>query len=123
MALEAKLYNALTSAAPLTALVGNSIYPLRRVQGADLPSVVYRRALGIRDYTLSGYSTLENPHVAIELYTSSVDMRLSVFDAVVDALDATTTFSMTLTASPIDMYNDETGVYARSLDVSIWNRE
>jgi len=79
--------------------------------------------MGIRDYHLSGYSTLENPLVGIEIYTSSVDSRLSVFDAVIDALEDTTTVSHVLTASPTDNYDDETKVYSRSLEVSVWNRE
>ena len=123
MPLEKKLYEALTTSTTLTALTSASIYPIKRVQGGTLPAVVFRRAHGARDYHIEGYSGLENAMVVIDLYTESIDEIIALTDAVIGALSSATAFSMVASESPVGGYDDETRVYERSLNISVWNKE
>ena len=125
MSLEGRIYTILSGATALTAET-TAIYPEHRMYettAVSLPAVVYSRLAGQRVNDLSGYSGLENAIVEIDVYTSSVDKRRIIGDAVVAALTAATTFDCILTDSPVDDYiSEENQVteYIRTFDFSIW---
>ena len=123
MSVEARVYNALTTSATLTGLVSTRIYPIRMLQGTEYPAVVYRRNSGDRVYDISGYSTLENATLEVEIHATAVTARRLVSDAVINALSSATAFTGLAFTSPFDYYDDGVRVYTRIYDVSIWNAE
>ena len=123
MAIEAKVYSALSGATALTALVGSRIYPEHRQQSTGTPAVVYSRAPGgERVNSLNGYMQLENVLIEISVYTSIIDDRRTITDQVIAAMDAATDFGMVLPEPPYDDYDDETQVYERTMQFSVWNQ-
>lgn len=123
MALESKLYSALSTSATLAGLVGDGIYPIKAPQGTSYPIVVYKRAYGDRFFNTTGYSSLENAHVELIVYATAVVARRLTGDAAINALSSSTDFAALVIASPIDEFDNEVGIYKRTFDVSVWNRE
>jgi hypothetical protein len=122
MAIESKIYDALKASDTLIA-VTTAIYPDRIPQQTTLPTVTYSRVSGVRLWTLSGYTSVENCRVQFDIYSTSVLQRRTLCDLVINALASSTTFNTVADNSPRDEYDDQTGVFSRSIDVSIWNRE
>jgi hypothetical protein len=123
MGLESKIYATLTTSSTLVAQVGTSIFPDNIVQGASVPTIVYHRVSGERITSLSGYSNLENAHIQFAVYATSIDNRREVMDLLIGALTSSTRFNVVTGASPYDEWDDEVMQYARTVDISIWNRE
>jgi len=123
MALESKVYAALATAVHLNTLVGDRIYPIKMLQGTDYPAIVYRRSGGERIQDVSGYSTLENAEIEVEVHATAITARRLVGDAVVSALSHATGFSGMMFSSPFDRYDDSIGIYTRTMEISIWNSE
>jgi len=125
MSLEGDIYAALSGAATVTNQT-TAIYPEHRLYettAVALPAIVYSRLAGNRVNDLDGYAGLENAIVQIDVYTSSVDSRRVIGDAVVSVMTAATAFKCLLTDSPIDDYIDEENEikeYIRTMDFSIW---
>lgn len=125
MSLEGNIYSVLSAATAVTTET-TAIYPEHRLYettAVALPAVVYSRLAGSRVNDLNGYSGLENAIVEIDVYTSSVDKRRIIGDAVITALTAATAFKCIVTDSPIDDYiSEENQVteYIRTIDFSIW---
>ena len=118
---EAKIYNTLSNAAALTTLVGSAIYPDHRYQDDETPAVVYWRAPGgVRQNDLKGYSGVENPIIEITVYSSAVDNRRDVGQAVINAMTSSTYMSCILPDPPFDDYDDETKIYERTMQFSVW---
>jgi hypothetical protein len=123
MSLEGKIYAALSTSTALVAAVGSNIYPEHRQQADALPAVVFNRTGGLRVYSLSGYSGMENASVEVTVYAASLDARRQVGDLVIGAMSSATSFNPLLIDAPSDFYDDLVGVYERSMSFSIWNRE
>lgn len=123
MALESKVYNALTTSTALNAQVGSRIFPIRVLEDSDFPVVTFRRHAGDRLYDLSGYSTSEHASVELTVYATAVTARRVASDAAISALTSSTEFVAVTITGPTDSYDDITGLYARSYSVNIWNRE
>jgi hypothetical protein len=124
MAIESKIYQALTTSTTVTGLTASSIYPLKRRQGCTNPSVVFRRAQGTRVFGMSGtYGTLENAVITFDLFTTDTDGRITLSDAVMFALSSATAFKTAIQIAPVDSYDNDLELYSRSFDVSVWNRE
>lgn len=121
--IESKVYSVL-SASTIVNTLTTRIYPEIRPADDALPAVVYSRLSGLRVNSLSGYSSLENVRMQVDVYASSVDGRRALSDAVTDVLTAAQTFSGLLVESPFDSYDDEPTIpeYIRTLDFSLWNR-
>lgn len=124
MSVESKLYSLLSTATAVTALVSTNIFPEHFLQGGTLPGIVYRRAPGsLRVMSLSGYDGLENARMELSVYSTSIDERRQVADALITVLEAATAFTALLPGGPMDEYIDEIGAYRRALEFSIWNKE
>jgi hypothetical protein len=123
MGLESKIYATLTTSATLVAQIGTSIFPDHAVQGAKVPTIVYHRISGTRHNSLTGYVGLENARIQFDIYATAIDKRREITDLLIGALTSSTRFSIVAQESPIDEYDDDIGLYARIIDISIWNRE
>jgi len=125
MSLEGDIYTVLSGASTVTNQT-TAIYPEHRLYettAVALPAIVFSRLAGSRVNDLSGYSGLENAVVEFDVYTSSVDSRRQISDAVVSVMTAATVFKCILTDSPIDDYiseENEVREYVRTIDFSIW---
>jgi len=98
------------------------IYPEKRPQDSDSPSVVYYRAPGgIRENDLQGYCNKENPIIEVTVYASSVDKRSTIAGAVITAMQQATGFLAIVPDPPFDDYDDETKLYERTIQFSVWH--
>lgn len=122
MSLESKIYSVLSGATALTALTTDHIYPQNIPQGITTPAVVYTRIGGIRVYDLQRYSTLENPTISIEIYTSSIDERRAIGDEIITAMENALQFKALAITAPYDDYNDDIKTYRRVIDFSVWHK-
>lgn len=123
MSIESRVYNSLSGSTVVTSLVGASIYPDHRYQEDETPAVVFWRAPGgVRINDFNGYSGVENPIIEVTVYSSSVDTRREVSDAVISVMTDTTFYSCILPDPPFDDYDDETKIYERTMQFSVWYR-
>ena len=123
MGVESKTYTALSGATALTAIVGSRIYPDARRQSEGLPAVVFYRAPGGEHVnSLAGSANMENAIVEVVVSATSVDVRRTAGDAVFAAMTAATSFSAIMPDPPFDDYDDETRIYERTMDFSVWNQ-
>lgn len=120
--LEGKMFTVLIGANAVTTIVGDRIFPVLLPQGVAFPSITYQRVSGDREYNLSGYSTLENPRIQIDIWSTSYGISKDLGGKVKTAMDAATTFKSIMITDQ-DMYEDEIKIYRVSQDYSIWNRE
>jgi len=119
MPLETKLYNALSGSTSFTA------YPIFTGGALRLPATVYNV---VSKRTIRGFSpmngmVLENARVQFDMYATALDSQRASTEELLTLLDAATGFTAVHQESPEDDYDDETGVYRRMMDVSIWNQE
>jgi hypothetical protein len=119
--IEAKIYETLTGSTTLTGYVGSAIYPEHRYQDDETPAVVYWRSPGgLRINDLKGYSGKENPIIEITVYSSAVDLRRDISQAVIDAMTESTRITCLLPDPPFDDYDDITKTYERTMQFSAW---
>jgi hypothetical protein len=118
MSLETKIYTLLSG---VVAVVGTRIYPLVAPQEAELPLIVYTRISSGREYSMDGYSNLENPRMQIDCFAGTYAEVKTLSEAVVSAMRAATTFSVA-SDNPIEFYEDDE-TYRISTDFSIWHEE
>ena len=121
MSLETKLYALLSADAGVTEIASTRIYPLVAPQEAALPHVVYTRVSSGREYSLSGYSNLENPRMQIDCYGTTYAEAKALSEAVISALRGAMTFG-TASDDPQEIF-EEDETFRVSIDFSIWNQE
>ena len=121
MSLESKLYTLLSADAGVTALVALRTYPLVAPQGAEMPFIVYNRISSGRQYSLTGYSNLENPRMQVDCYGTTYSEAKALSEAVITALRGATTFGTEQDDPRESFEEDET--FRISIDFSIWNQE
>lgn len=119
-----KLYRHLSTVAAITAITSARIYPVILPPGtaAAFPAITYLRVSGDRIYSLSGYSTLENPRMQVDCWSTSFETTKGLADEVRQAMDNATAFASIL-ISDQDLYEDEMKLYRISMDFSVWNHE
>ena len=122
MALESKIFSLLTTSTTITTLMGNRIYPVRAPQNVASPYAVYQRISGGQQSGLSGYLTLENPRIQIDVYSTSYSQVKTLAGAIHTQMNTSTAFSNTMIGDT-DLYEDELNEYRISMDFSCWNRE
>jgi hypothetical protein len=121
VSLESKLYTLLSGDAGVHSQAADRIYPLVAPQDAPLPLVVYTRISSGREYSLAGYSNLENPRMQIDCYGTTYTETKALAEAVTTALRAATTFGTAQDDPRESFEEDET--FRISIDFSIWNQE
>jgi len=122
--IESVIYTVLAAATSITSYVDSRIYPQHRPQAAGKPSIVYFRVGGHREITIDGgYVNLENPRISIEIYSSSIDARREIGEAVLTTMENSSSINAIAAMSPLDFYDPYTTEYKRIIDFSIWKHE
>ena len=122
MAVEIKIFNLLTTSTTITATMANRIFPNRAPQTVANPYAVYQRISGGQQSGLSGYLTLENPRIQIDVYSTSYSQVKTLADAIQTQMNTSTSFKNTL-INDTDLYEDELNLHRVTMDFSCWNRE
>lgn len=109
--------------ASVAALVGTRVYPLSAPQGAARPFLVVTSVSDVPATTMNGLPAdlLRNARVQVDSYAETYLEAHALFEAVnneVAALSGPTISAVLLSAS--DMRDDETGLYRKSADFSVW---
>jgi hypothetical protein len=120
MTLEDKLYTLLSGDAAVAAIVSSRIYPDEAPQGIADPYLTYQRIASGRDYTLGGYSNLENPIIQVDCWAADNETRNTLRDAVIAAMRASGTFQI---GDDNPRHSKEDGMFRASVDFSVWNME
>jgi len=124
VSIEEKLFKVLTTSTVINTKVSTAnINPDHRNQDDSLPAIDYQRTGGHRVVHLGGYAGLENGHYNVNIYTSDIDSRRVIGEAVIEAMSSSVEFSAQTFSSPIDDFDDELNQFIRTLEFSIWNRE
>jgi phage tail protein X len=118
--IESKVYAALSGNAALAALVSTRIYPLQFPQGVTVPALTYERISTERQYSLTGYSGIEQVGLQVMVLASTYAQARQVSDAVVSAMEGAAAFQALLDTG-IDIYQDEVGQYGTILDFGVWH--
>jgi hypothetical protein len=122
MSVEEKIFSLLTTSTTITATMGNRVYPVRAPQNVASPYAVYQRISGGQQNGLSGYLTLENPRIQIDVYSTSYSQVKTLSESVQTQMATSTAFKNTL-INDSDLFEDELNVYRITMDFSCWNRE
>lgn len=89
MSVEADLIRYMKGHAPLTALVGQRIYPLTRPQGAQSPSITVTRISGNPVYSDEGEAGIQQLRVQIDAWGTTYAQVKSTTEAVRARLSGT----------------------------------
>lgn len=119
--LEEKIFTLLTATTTITDIMGNKLYPVRAPQAVKMPYGVYQRISGGQQNGLSGYLTLENPRMQIDIYSTSYSQVKTLAENIHTQMETSTGFKNTL-ISDSDLFEDELNVYRITMDYSCWNR-
>ena len=122
MALESKLFTALTESTLISVLSSNRVYPTISPQNAVYPYIIYTRVSGNQINGLDGYLNVERPAIQIDTYSTSYTQALTLSENIHTVINTTTTFKGIL-ISDNDIYEDEVNKYRRSQDFSCINHE
>ena len=122
--LESKIYLHLSTSTTITVTssVSTRIYPEVCPQQATLPVIVYSRVSNNPEYTLSGYSDLENARIQVDTFAETYKEAKVVAGRVKVAMDAATEYKAIM-VNDMDEYDPELQVYRVIQDFSCWNRE
>lgn len=92
MSLEAAIYDILSKAASVTALVGGAasprIYPLAIPQGKAMPAAVYQQISSTLEFTCEGDGDLRTDRVQITIWDDDPDGARALAEAVRAAMQA-----------------------------------
>ena len=130
--IEQGLYTYLTGGSPnpVAALVGTRVYPMGHLpQNPTMPALSYSLIGAARVVTTDGADTLFNPSFQVDCWHTSGLGAVQLFDLVRQRLNGFSGDLGGVYAQGIflvrarDLYDNDTGLYRRSADYSIWNRE
>lgn len=85
--IDESLVTILKSSIPVTVLAGQRIYPMRALQTAAKPHVVYQRISSVREHSHDGPSGLARPRFQFRCVASSFSQARQLADAVRVALN------------------------------------
>lgn len=121
MPLENKLYTALTGSTLITAIT-TRIFPVVAPPETSLPFVTYIRINGGQINTLSGYATVENPSIQIDVFSTGYSQAKTLSDNIHSVLNGTTTFRSIL-KNDNDLFEEEINAYRIIMDFTCINKE
>lgn len=113
MSVETDLYDTLSGAAGVTALVSTRIYPNLAPESATLPYIVYSVVQADRYHTLIGSGDPANYRFQMECVGTTYASAKSVSAAVIAALQGNG-----YEQSQYDLYDDATQLHSRFVDWS-----
>ena len=122
MAVDADIYQTLTTNAALTALVSSNIYPEHGWQADQSPAVIYYRTPGgERFHDLAGFTGKQLVTVEVSAYATAIDARRAIAASVVTAMTASTRFTCRMQSPAFDDYDPDTQIYERTMQFDVWN--
>lgn len=121
MPLENKIYTALTGSTLITAIT-TKIYPVVAPPESVLPFVTYIRTNGGQINTLSGYATVENPSIQIDVFSTGYAQVKTLAENIHSVLNGTTTFRSIL-KNDTDLFEEDIEAYRVIMDFNFINRE
>lgn len=123
--LEAKIFTALTSAAPVAALVAKRVFPDMLPQETQLPALVVTVISDVSESTLDGAQAdaLASARVQVDAYALTRAQARAVGEAVKNAMDLRTAgvggFDCWF-ASSGNLFDDATQHYRIRMDFNVW---
>jgi hypothetical protein len=84
--MQAALRARLTTAAPVTALVGQRVYWMDRPQGSALPAITLQTITEGRPQHMKGFQDLRSSRVQVDIWGTSFGQVRQISDAVIVAL-------------------------------------
>jgi hypothetical protein len=129
MTIEEGIVTFLKSDAPLTAVIGSRVYPMRLPQGETLPAVTYQRISSPPRSSHDGASTLKNPRFQFKSWGETYADARTVADLLKAALDGyvglmgTVAVQNTIIMNDLDYNDPQTETYQGVVDAIIWHRE
>lgn len=119
MSLETDIFDALSGAAAVAALVAARIYPLLLKQGCAMPAIVYSPITSRPVVSLQGPSGLEGNTVQIDAWALTLAEASAVLVAIEAAMGAATTFSI-VHGPRRSWYESAPELYRAQRDFSVW---
>lgn len=123
--IEALVFTALTSAAPVTALVATRVFPDLMPQETALPALVVTVISDVPESSLDGAQadSLANARVQVDAYSRTRAQAREVAEAVKNAMDLKTARSGGFDcwpASSRNLFDDRTQHYRITMDFNVW---
>ena len=107
----------------VTAIAGDRIYPLLAPPDVARPYVVWQRIASEPQVSLAGFTSgLERIRVQIDCYADTPDAVFALAAAVRAAVQAATGPVRGITVNETDFFEDDTRLYRRAVDVSVFHR-
>jgi hypothetical protein len=119
--IEATIYSTLTNDSAVAAIVSARVYPVTLPQEATLPAITYSIVGGPRDIGLGGASGTGRARVRIDCWATEYLAVKSLLIAARAALDALS--GAVAAMGEVDFYEDEDGVYRKTIDYYIHRAE
>lgn len=129
--IEAEIFQLLTEAPDVVALVSTRVYPLVIPQGAALPAVTYQRISGIHETTLAEPSHLTRPRFQLVAHAPTYLAARTLANTIKTTLNgrraprSTTTIQTISIENEFDHYNpaqpDLAASWSSYLDIVIWH--
>lgn len=132
--IESWVKQTLLQTQPVTALVGNRVYPVGRPQGAVMPAIVYRRMRTVRNYHMRGNSGKVETTIRIHAVCAEYEDSKALLDAMRPPFDgkrypassfgiSQVTIADEADAFEAPQFGDEAPAYIPYLDVQIVHTE
>lgn len=124
MNFEDELRAHLIGDATLTALVGERIYPIVRKESSALPALTYLVVIDDAATGLDGFTSgLSNVRVQIDCWALTHREAIALGKIVRNRMFVAATNFKTARSDGQDLFEDDTRIYRRSLDFSVWFSE
>ena len=127
--IEQDLRTYLLAQAPVSALIGTRIFPLRLPQGVTLPAVTYQRISGVPVISHDGASDLARARIQVDCWAASYAAMAGLAMAIRTALSGyrgpmgNNGATAARVINQIDLSEPEPALWRRMIDVAIWHRE
>lgn len=125
MSYESDLYGVLAGYGGLSALVGERIYPRKLEAEPTRPYVIYGRISSEPQVSLGGFTSgLERIRTQVDCYAEDFDTAIAIATQVRAAIQAQTGTNniQGVPMNELDDYEEETGLYRRLLEFSLFYR-
>lgn len=131
--IEFAIFEHLNADADLTALLGDRIFPMVMHQDAAIPSIVYQKISGVREYTLTDRAGIAEPRFQFscwgrsyfEAKTTSLKLRKAfelVFPITIGTTNAIKLFDARI-VNENDQIDDDTKLFRTLIDYILVHKE
>lgn len=120
MSIDSDIYTALQAYAPLTALVGDRVYPEEAAQDTPYPLVTITRIAGVPDVGLLGPTNMMACRYQFSVWGDVFDTAVTAANHLAAALNAATAFAKVYLAHYAGPVEPGLKLYHRIVEFSIW---